>query len=43
LVPFVEEFVPVVDIAQGLIVITPPEGLLELNESAVDESQTHED
>ena len=43
LVPLVEEFVPVVDIAQGLIVITPPEGLLELNESAVDESQTHEE
>ncbi len=30
LVPFVEEFVPTVDVAGGRIVIAPPEGLLEL-------------
>ena len=30
LVPFVEEFVPTVDVAGGRIVIDPPEGLLEL-------------
>lgn len=31
LVPFVEEIVPEVHMAQGAIVITPPPGLLELN------------
>lgn len=30
LVPFVEDIVPVVDIASGYIEITPPEGLIEL-------------
>jgi 16S rRNA processing protein RimM len=30
LVPFVREIVPVVDVAAGRLVLTPPEGLLEL-------------
>lgn len=30
LIPFVKEIVPVVDFEQGLIEITPPEGLIEL-------------
>jgi 16S rRNA processing protein RimM len=29
LLPFVEQFVPVVNLAEGFIEITPPEGLLE--------------
>ena len=32
LVPFVEEFVPVIDVEGGRITLTPPEGLLELDE-----------
>lgn len=43
LVPFVAEFVPVVDIAQGLVVITPPAGLLELNEPTEKEAAPDED
>ncbi len=31
LVPFVEEIVPDVDVEAGFVVLTPPEGLLELN------------
>lgn len=31
LVPFVEEIVPEVDIEGGFVLLTPPEGLLELN------------
>ncbi|GAA2175665.1 ribosome maturation factor RimM [Arthrobacter parietis] len=31
LVPFVEEIVPEVDVEGGFVVLTPPEGLLELN------------
>jgi 16S rRNA processing protein RimM len=30
LVPFIAEFVPTVDIAAGRVVVSPPEGLLEL-------------
>ncbi|HCG46030.1 ribosome maturation factor RimM [Corynebacterium flavescens] len=30
LIPFVEEIVPEVDLTEGICVITPPEGLLEL-------------
>ncbi|MBE9128128.1 MULTISPECIES: ribosome maturation factor RimM [unclassified Coleofasciculus] len=33
LIPFVKEIVPVVDLQKGRIEITPPAGLLELNES----------
>jgi 16S rRNA processing protein RimM len=33
LIPFVKEIVPVVDIKKGRIEITPPSGLLEINES----------
>ena len=32
LIPFVEEIVPEIDEEQGVIIITPPPGLLELNE-----------
>lgn len=32
LIPFVEEIVPEIHMAQGAIVITPPPGLLELNQ-----------
>jgi len=32
LVPFVEEIIPEIDIENGTIVITPPPGLLELNQ-----------
>lgn len=32
LIPFVREIVPVVDLSEGRIEITPPEGLIELNE-----------
>ena len=42
LVPFIAEFVPVVDIAKGLVVISPPEGLLELNEPAEQDSDESE-
>ena len=31
LVPFVEEIVPEVDVEAGFVLLTPPEGLLELN------------
>lgn len=31
LIPFVKQIVPEVDINRGLVVLTPPEGLLELN------------
>jgi len=34
LVPFVEEIVPEIDIENGTIVITPPPGLLELNQTS---------
>lgn len=37
LVPFVTEIVPNVDIAKGVIEITPPVGLFELNSEASDE------
>jgi 16S rRNA processing protein RimM len=30
LVPFIHEFVPEVDVPAGRVVVTPPEGLLEL-------------
>jgi 16S rRNA processing protein RimM len=30
LIPFIAEFVPTVDLAAGRVVVTPPEGLLEL-------------
>jgi 16S rRNA processing protein RimM len=30
LVPFIREFVPEVDVAGGRVVLTPPEGLLDL-------------
>jgi 16S rRNA processing protein RimM len=30
LIPFIREFVPEVDVAGGRVVVTPPEGLLEL-------------
>ncbi|MDY3126816.1 MAG: ribosome maturation factor RimM, partial [Corynebacterium sp.] len=30
LVPFVEEIVPEIDIEAGIVIVTPPEGLLEL-------------
>jgi 16S rRNA processing protein RimM len=33
LVPFVSEFVPTIDVAGGKVVITPPPGLLELDET----------
>ena len=33
LVPFVSEFVPTIDVAAGRVVITPPPGLLELDET----------
>jgi len=32
LVPFVEEIVPVIDEENGVVIITPPTGLLELNQ-----------
>ena len=32
LIPFVEDFVPIVDLEKGEIIITPPEGLLDLSE-----------
>jgi 16S rRNA processing protein RimM len=32
LIPFVEEIVPEIDTEQGAVVITPPTGLLELNQ-----------
>ncbi|GAA4119745.1 16S rRNA processing protein RimM [Enteractinococcus coprophilus] len=32
LIPFVEEIVPEIDEEQGIIIITPPPGLLELNQ-----------
>lgn len=34
LIPFVKEIVPVVDIQNGRVEITPPEGLLELNQGS---------
>jgi 16S rRNA processing protein RimM len=34
LIPFVEAMVPTVDIAAGHVVIDPPEGLLEINDTA---------
>ena len=34
LVPFVEEIVPEVDLDRGLVLVTPPPGLLELGEDA---------
>ena len=37
LVPFVTEFVPAIDVARGLVVIAPPPGLLELDDSAAEE------
>ena len=33
LLPFVKEFVPVVDLQRGRMLVTPPEGLLELSEA----------
>ena len=30
LVPFIEQFVPTVDLAAGTVVITPPDGLLDI-------------
>ena len=33
LLPFVKDFVPVVDLQQGRMLVTPPEGLLELPEA----------
>ena len=32
LIPFVEEIVPEVDLDRGLVLVTPPPGLLELGE-----------
>ena len=32
LVPFVEEIVPEVDLDRGLVLVSPPPGLLELGE-----------
>ncbi|WP_034276086.1 ribosome maturation factor RimM [Actinospica robiniae] len=34
LLPFIEEFVPEVDLERGLVIADPPEGLLELSEPA---------
>ena len=34
LIPFVEEIVPEVDLDRGLVLVTPPPGLLELGEDA---------
>lgn len=34
LIPFVEAIVPTVDLAAGQVVVDPPEGLLEINDSA---------
>lgn len=31
LIPFIKQFVPVVDVAGGRVVVTPPEGLLDLD------------
>ncbi|MEY3825444.1 MAG: hypothetical protein RLZZ148_256, partial [Cyanobacteriota bacterium] len=33
LIPFVKEIVPVVDLKEKRILITPPTGLLEINQS----------
>ncbi len=33
LIPFVEEIVPEVDLDRGVVLVTPPPGLLELGES----------
>ncbi|MEO6713064.1 MAG: ribosome maturation factor RimM [Mycobacteriales bacterium] len=38
LIPFVEAIVPTVDVAGGQVVVDPPEGLLEINDSAPTES-----
>lgn len=38
LVPFVEEIVPEVDEERGVVVLTPPPGLLDLNEPGADEA-----
>ena len=38
LVPFVEEIVPEVDEERGVLVLTPPPGLLELNEPGQDQT-----
>lgn len=43
LVPFIEQFVPTIDIQAGTVVITPPEGLLDItggtDKDAADEAQ----
>ena len=36
LIPFVKAMVPTVDVAGGRVVIDPPEGLLEINDRAVE-------
>ena len=43
LVPFVAAMVPVVDVAGGRVVLTPPEGLLDLSEPAPDDPQPGDD
>ncbi len=34
MVPFVEQLVPVIDLEQGLIVLDPPPGLLDLGSAS---------
>jgi 16S rRNA processing protein RimM len=40
LVPFVTEFVPTIDVAGGRVVVTPPPGLLELDDPEPDPAPT---
>lgn len=43
LVPFVEEIVPEVDVEGGFVLLTPPEGLLELNLPGSNQANAEED
>ena len=45
LIPFVSSIVPLVDVAQGRVVINPPEGLLDDDSAtdAIDEDEIDED